>query len=202
MNILKNRILRACATTILLGLLALSSVQAAAEPTVYNLILKQAGKPLACAPGSFTFDKAALAGATSGTASAAEVKINAGCFTRVIDRVEVPWPDETLTFSGQLTISLKNLVSKQEQPVPSVYGVTGVLTSGNNRIEINYSPNAGITERVANVCDNSPCNDTSIVAVLTYHAYNTESVPEPQTLVLIALGAVGLGLARWRWRRA
>jgi hypothetical protein len=204
MNILQNRYLRTGATTAFLALLAMSAGQAVAAPIVYNLILKQGSPavPLQCATGSFTFDKAALNGANSGSASVAEVKIQKDCFPRPTRTdPNARWPASDLTFTmtdPALQIILKGLVSKQEQPVPSVYGVTGALVSGNNRIEFSY--NTTQPQRTARICDNPSCNAQSSVAVVQYHAYNDASVPEPETLALIGLGAIGLALARRRRR--
>lgn len=183
-------------------LLTLGAAPALAAPATYNIILKQqAVAPSTCARGGFVFDKAALAGAISGSASSAQVTIDAGCFTRVVGRTEVPWPATQLTFTGNLTIHLKDQVVKQEQPVASVFGISGTMSSGNDRVVFTYDPNAGLTERLARVCDNPSCSGTNTVAVLTYHAFNeANAVPEPETLALLLLGALGIGFARWRRR--
>jgi hypothetical protein len=181
----------------------LASGQSLAEPATYNLILKKGGVVLQCARGAFVFDKAALApGATSGTTSSAEVTVDAGCFSKVTGRppVSVPWPGAPLKLTGTLTIHLKPLVSKQEHPVPSVFGVTGNLSSASDTIKFEY--NATEPQRTARVCDNPSCDATSSIAVLTYHAVNVNSIPEPETLTLVLLGVLGLGVARSLGRRA
>jgi len=207
MNAIPHRLIRIrpIAALFVISLFATSMLatgQAAAAPATYNLILKLNGTPLTCARGSFVFDKAALpAGATSGAASSAQVVIDAGCFQKLQPGrppVFVPWPAQQLTMTGNLTIHLKDLVSKQEQPVPSVYGVTGNLSSGNNVIQ--FSLNATDPQRTARVCDNPSCNANNSIAVLTYHAFNVNSIPEPETLALVLLGALGLGIARMRGR--
>ncbi|MBK9324941.1 MAG: hypothetical protein IPN00_00920 [Hydrogenophilales bacterium] len=185
------------------ALLMLASGQSFAEPATYNLMLKKGGVVLECARGAFVFDKAALApGETSGKTSSAEVTIDAGCFSKITGRppVSVPWPEGNLKLSGDLTIHLKPLVSKKEQPVPSVFGITGSLSSASDTIKFAYNDTE--PQRTARVCDNPSCNDNSSIAVLTYHAVNVNSIPEPETLALVLLGVLGLGVARWLGRRA
>jgi len=192
-----------CSLATILALLSMAAAQAYAAPATYNLVLKQGGVALTCARGAFVFDKAALAPtATSGVASSVEVIIDKDCFLRPTrGNPNARWPASDLIFAAAtpVTIHLKNLVVKNEQPVPSVFGVTGALSSGNNRIEFAY--NTLDPQRTARVCDNSPCNANSSVAVMTYHAYNLNSVPEPETLALLLLGALGMGYARWSRRR-
>jgi hypothetical protein len=203
MNPIRYRSVRLTPFAALFALSMLGAGQAAAAPATYNLILKQGGTPLTCARGAFVFDKAAVlqAGNTSGTTSTAEVTIDAGCFTKTAGRppVTAPWPAQQLTLTGTLTIHLVGLTSKQEQPVLSVYGVTGTLASGNNVIQ--FSHNAIDPKRTARVCDAPLCPTGSSITVLTYHAVNVNSIPEPETLALVLMGALGLGFARWRGQR-
>lgn len=165
----------------LLGVMFGASGSAIAD--TYNIILKSGGAAQSCATGGFTFTKS---GVGTSAASGASVTLSGS----------VPLPcfgvDASRTLTGPLSVTVAN-VTQDGQQIPSVVSINGNLSSGNGN---NHYTIRFLADKTFTVTRNT--GQDPQVGAGTYHIYNINSVPEPQTLWLALLGLSGLA---WSFRK-
>ena len=177
-----------------LGVIFPVSGSAMAANAPYNIILKtSAGVIQTCATGALTFDKASV-GPTypaTGTATAESV---------VFDGSPAPClgvnADTTLN-SGTLSVQVDNVTLNGQAQGPNVVSISGDLDNGNGngRYLIHFNANKTFT-----INHREAPNDPQVGSGI-YFIYDVNSIPEPETILLILAGLSALALSRRKRRR-
>jgi hypothetical protein len=175
----------------LLGMLLAASGSAMAAS--YNIILKDSGTALTCAPGAFLFDKSTVSSyPTTSPTTSPSVTLNGSAATPCFG------VNQNLTLStGTVNVTVANVTLNGQDQGPNVVSISGSLSSGGNGANdytINFANDKSFT--VTQNIDQNP-----VVGSGTYHIYNINSVPEPESLALALLGLGALALTRLRARR-
>ena len=154
----------------------------------YNIILKSGGAPIACATGGFSFTKT-----TTGSfpATSPSVTLNGSAATPCFGVAE----PRTLNL-GSLNVVVANVTANGQDQGPNVVSINGSLSSSNGSTDYTITFRNDTSFTVTQNTDENP-----EVGSGTYHVYNLESVPEPESLALAILGLGALALARLRARR-
>ena len=124
---------------------------------------------------------------TMNTAGAFTMNITAGCFA-------TGQPATAVAISGTGTLNTAMIQSKTEQPVSSADGIT--FSGENLKLDwISKAPATG-TRVFTFTIPGATVNDPSTTIIGSYHLFNVNSIPEPETLLLSLIGLVGLALTR------
>lgn len=200
-----SRFTRRSMTSALCALLATVALPAMADS--YNIILKQGGTALTCASGGVTFTKDPNDGPGWKTPDNASVTIQDGCIAGV--------PGATFT-PGGLKVIVRNVTMTQQDQGLNVVGLeSGLRTpatgTGANRVfyrivfafqgpyRPKQEPAATRTFQIIKITGTAASGlQEEVVATGTYHVHNVNTVPEPETVLLLLVGAGGLYLARRR----
>jgi len=195
MKTLTRPVASAMRATLLLSLLVGGG---AATAATYNFILKTAaGEPQACATGAFSFtkEKVGIFPTTSPTVTLKGIpEVNGNPRTPAVPCFGA---DNTRTLStGTLNVTVANVVLNGQDQGPNVVSVAGSLSSGagSNDWTITFA-----SDKTFRVTQNTGLDPQ--VGSGTYYLYNTNTVPEPQSLGLALTALVALVLARRMRRR-
>jgi hypothetical protein len=171
------------------GLMAvLLGASGTAAAATYNIILKSGGAANGCATGGFSFTKTTVGTSPATSPSVTLNGLAAPCFG----------VNQNLTLStGAVNVTVANVTLNGQDQGPNVVSIGGSLSSGGNganHYTINLAHDKSFT-----VTQNTGQNP--VVGSGTYHIYNINSVPEPESLALALLGLSALAFARLRARR-
>jgi hypothetical protein len=172
------------------GLLAvLLGASGTAAAATYNIILKSGGAANGCATGGFSFTKTTVG---TSPATSPSVTLNGSAATPCFG------VNQNLTLStGTVNVTVANVTLNGQDQGPNVVSISGSLSSGGNGANdytINFANDKSFTV-TKNIGQNP------VVGSGTYHIYNINSVPEPESLALALLGLGALALTRLRARR-